>query len=36
MKASERRLIAILALLGPSISEWFSNAGAWFQQLLSG
>jgi len=29
-------VIAILALLGPFISEWFRNAGAWFQQLLSG
>ena len=29
-------VIAILALLGPFITEWFSNAGAWCQQLLSG
>lgn len=26
-------VIAILALLGPSISEWLSSAGEWLQQV---
>lgn len=29
-------VIAILALLGPFISEWLTNAGEWFRQTLSG
>ena len=29
-------VIAILALLGPFITEWLTNAGEWFQQVLSG
>ncbi len=29
-------VIAILALLGPYISQWLSNAGEWFQRVLSG
>lgn len=29
-------VIAILALLGPYISQWLSSAGEWFQRVLSG
>jgi pilus assembly protein Flp/PilA len=28
-------VIAILALLGPYISDWLSNAGEWVRQVLS-
>ncbi len=29
-------VIAILALLGPSITEWLGNAGEWLRQVTSG
>ena len=29
-------VIAILALLGPYISTWLSNAAEWVQQVLGG
>jgi pilus assembly protein Flp/PilA len=29
-------VIAILALLGPSITVWLSNAGEWLRQVTSG
>jgi pilus assembly protein Flp/PilA len=28
-------VIAILALLGPYISDWLTNAGEWFRQALN-